>query len=149
MVLWCACLTPAVLSRAQGPGDHRGCSPLSFRRHFLSGNASVHATDTAAGGELQSTGWDLCKVLDHLGIKLWEALRLEPLKPPRNAQASSENGLGGEVLLLQLFAGVFCLSLFPFIPPFNCHLMARGWCWLSPVTPRSPGRAVPTVAAGQ
>lgn len=51
--------------------------------------------------------------------------RLEPLKPPRNAQASSESGLEGEVLLLQLFAAVFCLSLFPFIPPFSCHLMTR------------------------
>lgn len=70
-------------------------------------------------------GWDLCKVLDPLRIKLWEALRLEPLKPPRNAQASSESGLEGEVLLLQLFAAVFCLSLFPFIPPFSCHLMTR------------------------
>lgn len=74
MGLWCARLTPAVLSRAQGPGDHRGCSPLSFRGHFLSGNASVHAADTAPGGELQTMGWDLCKVLDPLRIKLWEAL---------------------------------------------------------------------------
>lgn len=81
--------------------------------------------DTAPGGELQTMGWDLCKVLDPLRIKLWEALRLEPLKPPRNAQASSESGLEGEVLLLQLFAAVFCLSLFPFIPPFSCHLMTR------------------------
>lgn len=70
-------------------------------------------------------GWDLCKVLDPLRIKLWEALRLEALKPPQNAQASSESGLEGEVLLLQLFAAVFCLSLFPFIPPFSCHLMTR------------------------
>lgn len=89
-------------------------------------------------------GWDLCKVLDPLRIKLWEALRLEPLKPPRNAQASSESGLEGEVLLLQLFAAVFCLSLFPFIPPFSCHLMTRP----RPLLVQEQGRCPRGAAAG-